>query len=110
MERLLAGELTAVRALWDEYEAANSAEARFVRDMNLLDMALQALTYEEQRRYDPTQALPSRGGHRHLDEFFVSAEQRLHGALARELVAHVAERYRRARSGRALSGRGLDGG
>ncbi|MEJ2288073.1 MAG: HD domain-containing protein [Deinococcales bacterium] len=82
LARLLSGELEGVGALWREYEEGASPEARFVRDMNLLDMALQALVYEEQARYDPSRPLSSRGDHRHLDEFFVSAEtrvQRRHG-------------------------------
>lgn len=99
MRRLLAGRLPEVEALWKEYDAASSAEARFVRDMNLLDMALQALVYEEQARYDPSEVLPSQGGNRHLDEFFVSAEARVRGEPARRLLARVAARYRRARRG-----------
>lgn len=99
LERLLAGGLPAVRELWREYVSASTAEARFVRDMNLLDMALQALVYEEQARYDPAEVAPSHGGYRHLDEFFVSAEARVHGALARRLLEVVAARYRRARRG-----------
>ena len=97
MERLLAGQLPSVRTLWREYESAASAEARFVRDMNLLDMALQALSYEEQGRYDPRAELPSRGAYRHLDEFLASAEARVQGDLARRLLAWVATRYGQAR-------------
>ena len=69
--------------------------------MNLLDMALQALVYEEQGRYDPGRPLPSQGDHRHLDEFFVSAETRMQGALGRDLLARVGARYRRVRARRA---------
>ncbi|HKI58437.1 MAG TPA: HD domain-containing protein [Trueperaceae bacterium] len=97
LERLLAGRAPEVDALWREYEAGVSAEARFVRDMNLLDMALQALLYEEQARYDPSETLPSQDGYRHLDEFLVSAEARVQGPLARRLLGWVALRYRRAR-------------
>jgi putative hydrolase of HD superfamily len=34
-----------LKALWDEYEAGKSKEARFVRAMDKLDMALQAQEY-----------------------------------------------------------------
>lgn len=98
IERLLGGELGELHALWRDYEVGASPEARFVRDMNLLDMALQALVYEEQARYDASRPLPSQGGHRHLDEFFVSAEARMQGTLGRELLARVAARYRRVRA------------
>src|SRR5690606_5148231 len=67
-----AGEL---RELWREYEDRASPEAVFARDMNILDMCLQALAYEEWGRYDPSVPIPSSGGHRHLDEFFASAER-----------------------------------
>jgi putative hydrolase of HD superfamily len=100
IERLLGGELGELQALWREYERDASPEARFVRDMNLLDMALQALVYEEQQRYDPERPLPSQGDHRHLDEFFVSAEARMHGSLGREWLARVDARYRQARARR----------
>jgi len=99
IERLLGGELNELHELWREYEAGGSPEARFVRDMNLLDMALQALVYEEQGRYDPGRPLPSQGDHRHLDEFFVSADARMQGRLGRELLGRVAARYRHVRAG-----------
>lgn len=38
---------------WRSYEDRDGPAARFVRDMNLLDMALQALIYEREGRYDP---------------------------------------------------------
>ncbi len=101
IERLLGGEFEALHALWRDYERSTSPEARFVRDMNLLDMALQALLYEDQARYDPGRPLPSQGDHRHLDEFFVSAEGRMQGALGRELLARVRTRYRSVRARQA---------
>lgn len=36
-------------ALWAEYEAGESAEARFVKDLDKLEMCIQALAYERQR-------------------------------------------------------------
>lgn len=84
------------RALWQAYEDRASAEARFVRDMNLLDMCLQALAYQLQGRYDPDTALPSRAGYRALDEFFASAEPRLTTALARRAFEELRRAYVRA--------------
>lgn len=49
-----------VRRLWHAYEAQADAEARFVRQLDRLDMALQALAYEA-------------AGHAPLDEFVQSA-------------------------------------
>lgn len=52
----LAGENAAlgrhVRDLWLEYEVAQSAEAAFVKDMDKLEMILQAREYERERRVD----------------------------------------------------------
>ncbi|HWQ84427.1 MAG TPA: HD domain-containing protein [Anaerolineales bacterium] len=48
--------------VWEEYEAASSPEARFVRQIDRLEMALQASLYEHQ-------------GERNMQEFFDSAGQ-----------------------------------
>ena len=97
MDALVPPAADAVRELWLEYEERSSAEAVFVRDMNLIDMSLQALAYEEWRRYDHTVPIPSAGGHTHLDEFFVSAEARLATPLGRRLYAAIERRYRAVR-------------
>lgn len=99
MDALVPPAADAVRELWLEYEERSSAEAVFVRDMNLIDMSLQALAYEEWRRYDHTVPIPSAGGHTHLDEFFASAEPRLSTGLGRRLYALVERRYLAARGG-----------
>jgi putative hydrolase of HD superfamily len=63
--------------LWEEYETGVSAEARFVRQVDRLEMALQASVYKHR-------------GYRDMDEFFQSAGSSLedpHLASAlRELV------------------------
>lgn len=50
--------------LWDEFEAGLSAEARFVRQIDRLEMGLQAAVYQRQGLVDG-------------DEFFASASQAL---------------------------------
>ncbi len=84
-----------VRSLWNEYESSTSEVARFVRDMNLVDMCLQALRYEREQRYSRAADYPSSGGFRRLDEFFATAAPRVATAVGRELfdLAHAA--YRR---------------
>lgn len=82
-----------VAELWRAYEERSDPAARFVRDMNLIDMCIQANLYERQRRYDPNLVVSSQGGFTHLDEFFVSAEQRLHSEVAKELFAIVSREY-----------------
>jgi putative hydrolase of HD superfamily len=84
MDRLVdAGE---VRQLWESYEAQSSHEARFVRDMDLLDMCLQALAYH---RRDPDL--------QGLDEFFVSAGPRITTATGRRLWQQAQRAYDEAR-------------
>jgi putative hydrolase of HD superfamily len=101
IEELLPGAVADLKRLWEAYEERSSPEALFVRDMNILDMCLQGVRYERERRYDPTVLVPSQGGHRHLDEFFEGAATRLSGALARRLYAVVKGWYREARAGSA---------
>lgn len=103
MDELLPPPLERLRELWLGYEERSSPEALFVRDMNLLDMCLQGVKYERDGRYDPSVLVPSRGAHRHLDEFFDGARTRLHGDLARRLITQVHAWYVEARSaGRAV--------
>jgi putative hydrolase of HD superfamily len=97
IQALLPETVADLRALWLEYEERSSPEALFVRDMNLIDMCLQGLLYEADVRYDPSVLIPSRGGHRHLDEFFSGAEARLSGELARQLFGTIHTWYLAAR-------------
>ncbi len=62
-----------LRALWDEYEAGESPEARFVRACDKLDMALQAEVYADRHGVD-------------TEEFVRSAWARLEGADLTHLV------------------------
>jgi putative hydrolases of HD superfamily len=39
-------------ALWQEFEAGNTPEARFVRNIDIIEMALQAKTYENKYELD----------------------------------------------------------
>lgn len=95
MERLFpVAEATRVRRLWQEYEESNTAEARFVRDMNLIDMCLQASRYQRDRRYDPAAGYASAAGFERLDEFFATAEPRLSTALGRQLFEQIHAEYR----------------
>ncbi|KAF8328401.1 HD domain-containing protein [Cantharellus anzutake] len=41
-----------IEALWNEYEAGETAEARFVKDLDRVEMALQASEYEKRHRKD----------------------------------------------------------
>ncbi len=101
IEKLLPEAATHLRQLWLDYEERTSGEALFVRDMNLLDMCLQGLKYERDRRYDPGVLIPSKGGHRHLDEFYAGAQERFSTDLGRQLFAVVHAWYLSARASAA---------
>lgn len=62
-----------ILALWEEFEAGETAEARFVRQLDRLDMALQARVYQS-------------SGAEHMDEFFVSAAQAIEDPALREIL------------------------
>lgn len=84
-----------VRELWAEYENRSSTAALFVRDMNLIDMCLQALVYERDGRYDHTalnRHFPDFAG---MDEFFATTRPRLGTRIGRELFEEVIARYGR---------------
>ncbi|MDA3948865.1 MAG: HD domain-containing protein [Spirochaeta sp.] len=83
--------------LWDEYEAGNTTEARFVRDMNLVDMCLQALLYERDRRYDPHREAGEFPDYEHLDEFFATAEPRFTTETGKRVYHLVQSRYHELR-------------
>ena len=72
-------------ALWREYDAAETPEARFVKEIDKLETVLQAAEYG------------ARGGvgHAALDEFWASAEARLSSPVCRALLAEL----RREREG-----------
>lgn len=99
--RLLPPGTDVLEGMWRSYEERADDDARFVRDMNLIDMCLEALRYERGRRYDPAVVVTSAGDHRHLDEFFLSARSRLHGEFAQRLFALIHADYQDVRRGGA---------
>lgn len=98
MDELLAGfDDERIREYWQMYEDRANPEARFVRDMNLIDMCLQALKYEVEGRYDPHERHENFRQYPHLDEFFISAESRLESPLAQRLFDEIKARYSEVR-------------
>jgi len=83
-----------LQELWKEYELASTPEALFVRDMNLIDMCLQALIYESESRYNPEQNQANFPRFRRLDEFFATSEARLSTDTGRSLFGELRSRYR----------------
>lgn len=79
--------------LWQEYDDGGSEEARFVRDMNLLDMVLQALFYAREKRLRPgvgEDRFPTYPG---LREFFETSRPRVTTPLGKRLYGEVETAY-----------------
>lgn len=112
------GALDGAVELWREYEAGETPVARFVRDMNLIDMCLQALYYERAGRRgvaatservagargptDGASGKPDAAGKpaaawEALDEFFATARPRIATAVGHRLFADIESRYRALR-------------
>jgi putative hydrolase of HD superfamily len=93
MEGPLSGLGRDVREVWEAYEARETPEARFVKDMDLLDTCLQALVYEREGRYDPDADNDEFEEYDALDEFFATSEPRLSTERGRELFERVRSKY-----------------
>lgn len=79
-----------IEDLWQEYETRATPEAVFVKDMDLVEMCAQALRYEKEERYEDSGTDGSFDG---LDEFFVSAEERIRTETGKQLLAALKQRY-----------------
>jgi putative hydrolase of HD superfamily len=86
--------------LWEEYEKRKSQEAKFVKDMDLIDMCLQALKYEKQGRYDPDEENENFQKYDNLDEFFATAEPRLTTDTGKHLFQQIKEKYEKEKKDR----------
>ncbi len=63
-------------ALWEEYEASQTPEARFVRQLDRLEMAFQARVYRAQ-------------GFENMSEFFASANAGIEDLVLRQILEEV---------------------
>ena len=82
-----------IRELWDEYEEAVTSVARFVRDMNLIDMCAEAFVYEEAGRYDPDAENEHFPDFKGMDEFFATTRPRLSTPVGKRLFDELSARY-----------------
>jgi putative hydrolase of HD superfamily len=62
--------------LWEEYETGKSPEARFVRQIDKLEMALQAQIYERQTQRD-------------LKDFYISAEKNINNPKLNDILQEL---------------------
>jgi putative hydrolase of HD superfamily len=107
-----------LRADWEAYERRDRPEARVVKDLDVIDMCLQALVYERGNRYDPTDPATDDPGtndsaaatprsaepeafaeYDALDEFFATATEGVTTETGRAYLDLIRERYVAARDG-----------
>lgn len=70
-----------VQKLWDAYEAQADPEARFVKELDRLDMALQAVVYHQQYGLD-------------LQEFLESAQAKISSPSLKRLMEGLRQRHK----------------
>ncbi|MBC5793203.1 MAG: HD family hydrolase [Nanohaloarchaea archaeon] len=74
--------------LWEEYQERETRTARFVKDMDMIDMCFQALKYEIEHRRSPEKS---------MDEFFEYTEPRLNTDTGKELFEELKSRYEKVK-------------
>lgn len=77
--------------LWEEYQERKTKTAKFVKDMDVLDMCLQALKYAKEERNSPEKS---------MDEFFDHSESRISTETGKELFEKVYKRYQKLKKSR----------
>jgi len=70
--------------LWEEYQERETKTAKFVKDMDVLDMCLQALKYTKEERNSPEKP---------MDEFFEHSKPRINTDTGKQLFQEIKERY-----------------
>ena len=78
-----------IKGLYKDYSKRESEEAKFVKDMDLIDMVLQALKYESENRYEGNPET----SYENLDEFFETSRDRFNTEKGLKMFENVEERY-----------------
>ncbi|POR05475.1 hypothetical protein AU468_00960 [Alkalispirochaeta sphaeroplastigenens] len=86
-------DLAVLGELWREYARGVTETARFVRDMNLVDLCLQAVVYERGHRYDPEENRQAFPDYSRLEEFFATSGPRFCTPLGKALFRALELRY-----------------
>lgn len=82
-----------IRHLWKEYSRKKSSEAKFVKDMDMIEMCLQALKYEKEERYDPEEENENFKEYENMDEFFATTKPRLNTETGEDLFKKIKSGY-----------------
>jgi putative hydrolase of HD superfamily len=71
--------------LLEEYQEKETKIAKLVKDMDMIDMCIQALKYKEEERKSPDKS---------MDEFFEFTEPRINTETGEQLFQEIQSRYR----------------
>lgn len=82
MCKILGGGSREIAELWMEYEANSSPEAKFVKDLDKVEMILQALEYEDEQQKD-------------LDEFFESTAGKFQTEIGKAWALEIVSRRKK---------------
>ena len=83
--------------LWEEYEEKQTVVAKFVKDMDIIDLCLTALKYEKGNRYNPDEDNENFREYENMDEFFATTQERLSTKTGKELFTDIKARYQQAK-------------
>lgn len=86
-----------IQELWKEYEQKETDEAKFVKDMDKIELCIQALKYEIDQRYDPEEDNENFQEYDNLDEFFATTKPRLTTSIGKQLFQKIRQRYEEAK-------------
>lgn len=98
IEEISANTEDSILELWKEYEEKETPEARFVKDMDIIDLCLQALKYEKNNRYNPEEENENFQKYDNLDEFFATTESRVNTETGKKLYHEIRQKYDKAKN------------
>lgn len=81
-----------IKQLWKEYNMGNTPESKFVKDMDKIELCLQALKYYRDGCYDPEEDQDN-VEYEELDEFFETSERDISTEVGKELFSEIRSRY-----------------
>ncbi len=97
MEKLSTELKDSLEELWREYEDRETSEAKFVKDMDMVELCLQALKYEKEDRYDKDAENSNFQRYERMDEFFATTEPLFTTETGRELFEEIKDRYEKTK-------------
>lgn len=86
-----------IKELFHEYEKRETDTAVFVKDMDMIELCLQALKYEKQGRYNKNEENGNFIKYSDMDEFFANTGPLMKTDTGQELFQNIKKRYEKAK-------------